>query len=127
MYDVFTEQRAKTSKEYVPGFRVGRGMNILIFVQKILDQNLILGGTVIDCYESSCQRFYEYKIETKRKVRAIREKKIQNDNTFIAKYIGAARSSCDRKDFEKSYEQNRVLLVQNSTDEVSIINYFSFL
>ena len=56
----------------------------------------------------------------------IREKKIQNDNTFIAKYIGAARSSCDRKDLEKSYEQNRVLLVQNSTDEVSNTNYFFF-
>ena len=32
MYDVLTEERAKSSKEYMPGFRVGRGMNILIFV-----------------------------------------------------------------------------------------------
>lgn len=64
---------------------------------------------MIDCYESSCQRFYEYKVETKRKVRVIREQKIYHDNTFIAKYIDAARSSCDRKELKRSYDENRVL------------------
>eukprot|EP01035_Chromulina_nebulosa_P022071 gene22071-28570_t len=91
MFNVLTEERATRTKEYVPGYRVGRG------------------GTVIDCYESSCQRFYEYKVETKRKVRVIREQKIYHDNTFIAKYIDAARSSCDRKELKRSYDENRVL------------------
>jgi len=91
IYEIVTEDRERRTHEFCPGLRVGRG------------------GIVIDCYESSCQPFSEYKKYIRKKIRHNKEEKIDLDNVYIKKYIDASKASVSNKDLRKSYESNRVL------------------
>lgn len=91
IFEIVTEDRERRTHEFCPGLRVGRG------------------GTVIDCYESSCQPFSEYKQYVRKKMRRNKDEKIDQGNVYIKKYIDASKSTVANKDLRKSYENNRVL------------------
>ena len=65
LYAIVSENREKRTREFCPGLRIGGGNKITLISFIYLVTISCSAGIVIDCYESACQPFFEYKMYMK--------------------------------------------------------------